>query len=125
LDKIRNVKRFDPTLGLYAAYAYASAGLEQHVESVRQYQHEDLRTELFDVAMLARRGVSPRETEPQTILPFCPMLRQGWPLLAVRNAQVPNAVQAARAWLLPALWTTFASEGVALLRQAIERGDLT
>ena len=127
-DNIRDLKVFDPTLGLYAAYAYAGAGLENDVDSVLGYMRDDLHAELFDVAMLAGRGVRPREADPNDanalpILPFCPMLRQGWSLLAVREAQLPDVVRAARDWLLPSLWTTFAPEGVGLLRQAIERGD--
>jgi hypothetical protein len=127
-ETIRQLKVFDPTLGLYAAYAYASAGLERDVQSVLQYMRRDLRAELFDIAMLGRRGVRPREADPAQanalpILPFCPMLRQGWSLLAVREAELPDAVRNARDWLLPSLWTTFAPEGVSLLKQAIERGD--
>jgi Caspase domain len=122
-DKIRYLKAYDPTLGLYAAYAYASAGLDEDIRSVQEYMREDLKTELFDVAMLAERGVSPRETGPQTILPFCPMLRQGWSFVAVRDARLSEVVLAARDWLLPALWTTFAPEGVRLLRDAITGGN--
>ena len=127
-DKVRKLKVFDPTLGLYAAYAYASAGLDEDVESVLRYMRADLKAELFDVAMLARRGVGPREAGPGPptdlpILPFCPMLRQGWSLLAVRDAQLPEAARRARDWLLPALWTTFAPQGVQLLRKAMERGE--
>jgi Caspase domain len=127
-DKIRELKVFDPTLGLYAAYAYASAGLEADVGSVLQSMRRDLNAELFDVAMLARRGVRPHEVgpndpDPLAILPFCPMLRQGWSLLQVCGAQLPDAVRQAQNWLLPALWSTFAPEGVELLRQAMLRGD--
>jgi hypothetical protein len=127
-DMIRDPKAFDPTLGLYAAYAYASAGLEGDVQSVLHFMRDDLHAELFDIAMLGRRGVRPREADPAQanalpILPFCPMLRQGWSLLAVREAELPDAVRNARDWLLPSLWTTFAPEGVSLLKQAIERGD--
>ena len=35
------------------SYAYASAGLDQEVKSVRQYMRDDLKTELYDVVMLA------------------------------------------------------------------------
>jgi hypothetical protein len=122
-DKIRQFKAFDPTLGLYAAYAYASAGVDREVASILRYMRDDLKTVLFDVAMLAERGVGPRETGPQTILPFCPMLRQGWSLLGVRDARLPGAVREARNWLLPALWTTFAPQGVTILKDAIARGD--
>ncbi|MBR1299260.1 caspase family protein [Bradyrhizobium sp. AUGA SZCCT0042] len=128
-NNVRQLKVFDPALGLYAAYAFASAGIDDQVESVLEYMRRDLVAELFDVAMLARRGVRPREAGADAatdlpILPFCPMLRQGWSLLAVRDAQLPDAVRKARDWLLPALWTTFAPQGVELLREAIKRGDL-
>jgi hypothetical protein len=127
-DKIRELKVFDPTLGLYAAYAYASAGIDQEVRSVLEHMRTDLNVELFDVAMLARRGVHPHEVgpndpEPLAILPFCPMLRQGWSLLDVQEARLPAVVRQAQNWLLPALWSTFAPEGVELLRQAMLRGD--
>lgn len=126
--RIRQLKVFDPALGLYAAYAYASAGIEDEVDSVLDYMRDDLAAELFDVAMLARRGVRPRElgvgaAGELPIVPFCPMLRQGWPLLSVRGVQLSDAARQAREWLLPALWTTFAREGVKLLHKAIERGD--
>ena len=122
-DKIRSLKAFDPTLGLYAAYAYASAGVDQELASLLDFMRRDLKTALFDVAMLAGRRVSPQETGPETILPFCPMLRQGWTLLAVRDARLPDAVREARNHLLPALWTTFAQGGVEILRNSIQRGD--
>jgi len=41
----------------------------------------------------------------------------------VREARLSEVVLAARDWLLPALWTTFAPEGVKLLRDAIAKGD--
>ena len=127
-QQLRQMKVFDPTLGLYAAYGYASAGLTDDVASVLQQMRSDLDAELFDVAMLSRRGVHPREsfTTPPghlPILPFCPMLRQGWSLLAVQEATLPDAARQARDWLLPSLWTSFAPEGVQILRNAIERGD--
>jgi hypothetical protein len=127
-EKVRRLKVFDPALGLYAAYAYASAGIDAEVQSVLHYMRKDLNAELFDVGMLARRDVRPREAGATSatelpILPFCPMLRQGWSLLAVRGAQLPEAASRTRDWLLPGLWSTFAPEGVKLLRDAIERGD--
>ena len=126
--RVRQLKVFDPALGLYAAYAYASAGIESEVDSVLGYLRGDLTAELFDVAMLARRDVRPREPGMSAfgelpIVPFCPMLRQGWPLLSARGAQLSDAARQAREWLLPALWTTFTQDGVKLLHKAVERGD--
>ena len=46
-------KSFDPTLGLYAAYAYAQSGNYPEVLSVFRYMRRDPAPVLFDVAMLA------------------------------------------------------------------------
>jgi Caspase domain len=124
-DKIRVLKGVDPTLGVYAAYAYAGAGMKN---DVARYMRSDLRVDLFDVAMLDRRGVK-RAARPKIvgtpIVPFCPILWQGWALMPVRHASVPPIVQRAQQWLLPSLWTTFAPEGVELLSDAISKGRLS
>ena len=52
-DRVRMMKSVDPTLGLYAAYAYAQAGLPEQIRSVRNFMRGSLGVDLFDVAMLA------------------------------------------------------------------------
>src|SRR3954467_2781397 len=47
-------KDTDPSLGLYAAYAYSQADLIDGVRSVRDLMLGSLQADLFDVAMLAR-----------------------------------------------------------------------
>ena len=84
--QIRVVKDKDPTMGIYAAYAYADASLAEQAQSVRSIMRDDLGVDLFDVALLA--GVlSGRRIEPRFdgVVPFCPMLTQGWQLLRVRD----------------------------------------
>jgi Caspase domain len=69
---IRMWKGLDPSLGLYASYAYSEAGRRNDVESVRQLMCDDLQADLFDVALLA----SPRGqfSSQRRLVPFCPML---------------------------------------------------
>src|SRR5262249_44625549 len=63
-DRIRIMKSVDPTLGLYAAYAYSQAGLPEQIRSVRNLMRGNLRVDLFDVAMLADaiKSLSTRES---------------------------------------------------------------
>jgi hypothetical protein len=124
-DTIRVLKGIDPTLGLYAAYAYADADLESQVRSVRQYLRGDLGAALFDVAMLSghRQLLTPRSGGDGTV-PFCPMLSQGWGFLRVRNVRVLPEVDSAQDHLRPALWTTFDSDGMGMLIAAIRDGKL-
>jgi len=121
-DKIRIGKSFDPTLGLYAAYAYDQADLIDQVRSVEQFMRGDLDIDLFDVAMLARLPIA----DPQSprVVPFCPLLAQGWSMLRVLQVRVAPEVDRARDYLGGALWTTFGPKGMDILMPAINSGAL-
>jgi hypothetical protein len=117
-DKIRILKGIDPTLGLYAAYAYADADLIDKARSVYDFMRGDLGTDIFDVAMLS--GVlSENRVGDHHPVPFCPMLSQGWTLLRVKAVRLPPKVDAARDHLRPSLWTTFNPRGMELVMEAM------
>lgn len=124
-DRIQILNRIDPTLGLYAAYAFADADLTDHVDSLRARMRDDLQTNLFDVAMLSGRL---SERRPNVfdggVVPFCPMLSPGWGLLRVRGVRLPPEVNEARVHLRAALWTTFNPKGMDIVVNALERGLL-
>jgi hypothetical protein len=122
-NKIRILKGVDPTLGLYAAYAYADAGVQDQVRSVREIMHGDLQVDLFDVAMLADK-LRDKIADEVHSFPFCPMLSQGWNLLRVKDVRLPEDVVAARDHLRQALWTTFKPQGFELVSHALRDGRL-
>ncbi len=113
-DALRLGKTLDPTLGIYAAYAYAQAGLPDQVASVRRFMQSELGIDLFDVAMLANPAATRLSinalTGPQA--PFCPMLNQGWQFLQINNVALPDRLMEAQTHILPSLWTTFDAKGV-------------
>ena len=138
--RIRQVKGVDPTMGLYAAYAYAQAGRFKDVYSVYTYMWND-QIELpsairwrdyvrlpipFDVCMLANQYTSrmpPGNTLPiERFAPFCPMLAQGWALLDPSDPMYRPIHRDLRPHLIPSLWTTINYEGVQIAREAIESG---
>lgn len=119
-SSIRVLKGIDPTLGIYAAYAYAEAGLQDQVNSVREYMISDLEVDLFDVAMLA--GALSGGERRRTV-PFCPMLQQGWGLIRVKDVNLRQDIHAARDHLRPSLWTTFDPEGMSIVLEAIGRSQ--
>ncbi|MCK9988144.1 MAG: hypothetical protein AzoDbin1_04616 [Azoarcus sp.] len=123
-DTIRILKGIDPTLGLYAAYAYSDADLIDQVESVLGFMRDDLRTDLFDVAMLAGVLSGSRRNDAYGPVPFCPLLSQGWNLVRARGVRMPPEVDAARDYLRPALWTTFDPGGMQILTRALLEGRL-
>lgn len=120
-DRIRQDKGLDPTMGLYAAYAYAQAGQYENAHSVFRYMRGEADTMPvpFDVAMLATR-FDPTCSEGRLIGPFAPMLSQGWALLAAHDPLFQPIHQSLRAHLVPSLWTTFTSDGVAIAAQFLK-----
>jgi hypothetical protein len=112
-NQIRMGKGVDPTLGIYAAYAYALGFLDEGVLSVHQILRGDLGASLFDTALLSRSLADDCANVP--VVPPAPMLRQGWELLRARDVAVPPGFRKARSHLMNSLWTTFAPEGMAIL----------
>jgi aspartate 1-decarboxylase len=125
-DTIRIEKSFDPTLGIYAAYAYATAGLVEEIRSVYSILKEE-GIELFDVALLADRVLIPLTADITTrpIAPFCPMLNQGWQFLAVKNVTLSPRLAEAQTHILPSLWTTFDGEGMSIIKSAVQSQNRT
>lgn len=114
---LRALKRVDPTLGIYSAYAYAQSGNLQGVKSVFDYMRREAEPVPFDVAMLALQD----EKKHPTILdfaPWMPMLTQGWTLLGRFDEIMPAVLREARKHLLPSLWSTFTPTGADILESA-------
>ncbi|OUL96277.1 caspase family protein [Paraburkholderia hospita] len=124
-DRIRLLKGIDPTLGLYAAYAYADAGLMNKVASVHAFMRDDLHVDLFDVAMLAGKLSGRRFDNTNNPVPICPMLSQGWGLLRVKDIRLPEGIVAAREHLRVSLWATFDSQGMQMVERVVRAGSLT
>lgn len=130
-DDIRNHKAIDPMLGLLAAYAYRLAGEQKEIESIFGYMantwsdhHFPPRPVPFDVAMLAGRATRAFAATVPGLAPMCPMLSLGWLDLADRVPGLHPAVLAAGRHRRNSLWTTFEPEGLAMLAEAIRRGEL-
>lgn len=119
--RIRELKGLDPTLGIYAAYAYADAQLLEDVRSVRQNLLADLGSDLFDVAMLAGT-LSERPSDAR--VPFCPMLSQGWGLLRVKQVRLNEGISRLREHLQVSLWMTLDKEGANIAEEIIGSGTV-
>jgi hypothetical protein len=126
-DRIRVMKGIDPTLGIYAAYAYHQVGLLGQIRSVAGYLRDDLSGALpFDVAMLLRMpDAHPEKLGPGVVVPFCPMLTQGWALLPAKRVTLPPNIETAGRHLARSLWTLFEAEGVRLIRNSMSSGELS
>jgi hypothetical protein len=121
-EDIRVLKGLDPSLGLYAAYAYSQADQRDDIDSVREIMSQDLQADLFDVAMLTRQFATISQTS--RVVPFCPMLTQGWNLLRARGVQLPRVLDEAEDELEQGLWTTFKPIRAQLIFDAARRGEI-
>lgn len=114
---LRMLKKLDPTLGIYASYAYQKAGRLKAIRSVVDYMADDGLVP-YDVLLLAR------QEEPWPLFaPFCPMLRQGWALLELHPPSLQR-LAGYRTELLPSLWTVFTAEGSARIREGLESEEI-
>jgi hypothetical protein len=116
--RIRTEKGLDPSLGLYAAHAYSSAGMDEDVADVMSYMRQDLDIALFDVAMLASRRPRPAVRT----FPFCPILTQAWNVVRPRGWPLHPGLEELRPALLDSLWTTFAPGAAWMLFDVVEQG---
>jgi hypothetical protein len=123
-ERIRVVKAIDPSLGLYAAQAFAQAGNDEQVVSVREYMRYDIFAELYDVRLLISRRFRTALESQFPVVPFCPLLTQNWNLLAGRGIELPVPLVEARRGLCDSLWTTFDAEAGAIVIDAVKKGAL-
>lgn len=121
-DKARVFKGYDPTLGIYAAYAYNDVGSVDDIRSVEGFMRQTLDGAMvYDIALLLREAKT--KTYP-TLSPCCPMLSQGWALLRVLGGDLPGAVREASQHRRASLWTTFTPQGADIIFNAARSGDL-
>jgi hypothetical protein len=123
-ERIRLLKGIDPTLGLYASYAYSDADLPSQVQSVRGFMRGDLGVDLFDVAMLAGLLSGRPAGGREGVVPFVPMLSQGWGLLRVRDVRLEEQLIPAREMLKRSLWVTFEPPGLERMIGTLRSGKV-
>ncbi len=123
-QRMQYAKSVDPTLAVYAAYAYNDLQQLERLREMSAFLLGDLGVRLFDVALLARelRGVAIGPETP--VVPCAPLLAQGWALLGASGVRLPPAVEAARLHVRESLWTLYDAEGFELLASAIRNGEI-
>ncbi|WP_343640815.1 caspase family protein [Chryseobacterium sp.] len=107
---LRQEKSLDPSLSLYASYAYIQAGKYKDIKSIFDHmQRSDL---IFDVVMLAGQI-----DKIKRLTPFCPMISLGWAYSNKFNHTLRPEVLEASKTLIPSLWTTFDTSGTEILKE--------
>ena len=119
--KMQIAKGFDPTLAIYAAYAYRDLGRRDRITSMSNYQNQDLGMVLFDIAMMARRLDGRPLDAISGVLPFTPLLSQGWALLPAHDITYPRSLDKIRSHVITtSLWSLYDDRGVNMLHDAMK-----
>jgi len=117
-------KGVDPTLAVYAAYAYHDLQANERITDMSRYLREDLGITLFDVALLARNLVDRKISAADRVVPFLPLLGQGWALLGAHRVRLPDQVQGIQTTVRDSLWSLYDERGCELLKQVIDAREV-
>lgn len=107
---LRSYKHLDPTLGLFAAYAYFQRGDYAGVRSVYDFMLEDRQTIVGDIWLLNLLSRGTVWDVDHHEIPL-PLLTEGWSYLKMLG----NPHEELSSHLQPGLWTSFNREGFNIL----------
>jgi hypothetical protein len=117
-------KGVDPTLAVYAAYAYHDLQAIDRIREMSGYLRDDVGCTFFDLALLGRmlvdRGIAPADR----IVPFVPLLSQGWALLGAHRVKLHPALDGIERDVRDSLWSLFDAAGLRKLRTAMHTGEV-
>jgi hypothetical protein len=125
--RMRYAKTVDPGLAIYAAYAYHELAAVDRIRDMAGYLRDEPGVALLDLELLSRslfRKQVPRAVGGVPLVPFVPMLAQGWPLVAAHGIGMPPALSGIDATVRQSLWSLYDPIGVDKLRRALESGEV-
>jgi len=117
--RMQVAKGLDPSLAIYAAYAYLDLDAPKRVEHMSDILKDDLGLRLFDLELLARKLRGTTVSEHGGLFPLTPMLSQGWALLPAHGVTLPPALDGIAATRRDSVWSTYDPDGVELLRASL------
>lgn len=122
--RLQIAKGIDPTMALYAAYAYYDLQAVDRIRAMQAYLAEDLGIRWFDVALLARSLIDRKIDRAAGVVPFVPLLAQGWALLPAHRITLHPLLAGLQATMRESLWSLYDARGVEMLERALLTGDL-
>lgn len=122
--RMQFAKGVDPSLAVYAAYAYSDHHRFDLLREMRRYMHADLGGVLFDIAMLDHQFNGTRPAQRRAVLGQFPLLSQGWAYLSGRKIKLPAALMRRMPLLQESVWTKFAPQSTPQLKSLFRSGTL-
>ena len=123
--RMQLAKGIDPSLALCAAHAYANQGNDKWLQQMAMYLRSDLNKVPLDIAVLAGQVRSENTANIDWTVPFLPMLSQTWAFLPAYEVELPEGLETIHRHLAASsLWSLYTPDGVKLIREAINKGEL-
>jgi hypothetical protein len=122
--KMQYAKGIDPTLAVYAAYAYHDLQALDRIREMSSYLQGDLNVGFFDLALLVRNLVDKSVKRADPIAPFFPLFSQGWTLLRAHRTRLHPALDGIERTMRDSLWSLFDATGLEQRRQAMQTGEV-
>ncbi len=117
--QMQYAKGIDPTLAVYAAYAYHDVQLVDRIQQMSGYLAGDVGVTFFDLELLGRRLMGRPIDRSQMIVPFVPLLSQGWSLLRAHRVKLHPALEGIEQSMRDSLWAQFDERGIEKLERAM------
>ena len=120
-ERIRRAKGLDPTLAIYAAYAYHDLHREDLLADMKSYLQQDVGILPYDIALLSGDLRGRAAGRGEGIHPAFPLLAQGWSLVRALGGRLPPRLETLQRHLVSSLWSLFDERGGAMLLDFMRR----
>ena len=118
-QQMQYAKGIDPALAVYAAYAYHDLQLVDRIADMSGYLRSDVGVTFFDLELLSRRLIDKAIERTSMIVPFVPLLAQGWALLRAHRVKLRPTVDKIDGYVRDSLWTQFDERAIDALAQTM------
>ena len=116
---LRPLKHVNPMFGVYAAYAYADAGVPERAAEMIQFYLDRGEATPFDIWMMTTPTPDYREASVE-VAPSFPVMTRGWSWLHRSHP----AIEGVRGSLLPGSYTTVRGPAALELAAAVASGEI-
>lgn len=122
--RMQLAKGVDPTLAVYAAYAYHDLQYIKQIQDMSDYLNNDVGIWLFDLELLGRRLIDASVSRAHHLAPFLPLLSQGWALLRAHRVTLHPALRGIETTMRDSVWSVYRSDGLARIWDALASGGV-
>lgn len=120
--RMQYAKGIDPSMAVYAAYAFSARGHIDRIRTMSGYLREDVGVTFFDLALLSGELVDRRVQATEPVLPCVPMLAQGWSVMRANRTKVPSPLRRVDRLVTNSVWSVYRPEAFEKFQACLEKG---